>query len=92
MNKFKQFYYADNKPALRQNILTNNEYVVSVNIHALPGTTLLFNKSSQIIMNATGNFGMDCTDFPITDLQITNIITGNNGQLTYPIIIDILYK
>lgn len=91
MAKIKQFYYDNTAPTLNTNILQNGEYVISLNIHALPGTSFSINNSGTIVMNATGNFGMNCEDFPIQDLKITNIITNSDKTLSYPIVIDILY-
>ena len=59
--------------------------MLSIGIHALPGTRFRFNHG-EIVMNNLGNLTMDCTSFPVTDLRVIEIVSEN-----YPIIIDILY-
>ena len=71
------------------NLLTENEFVVKIGIHALPGTAFQFNGAGNFVMNHTGNFSMDCSDFPISSIKL---ITKVNNAGTYPIILDLVCR
>ena len=82
MTKVRQFYITEANANVN---IVQGMTVLSLGIHALPGTRFQLNQG-RIIMNNLGNLTMDCTSFPITDLRVLDIVSGQ-----YPIIIDILY-
>ena len=64
--------------------LVAGESIISLNIYACPGSLFKINDNSDIIMNGTGNFSLNCEEFPITSLKIHK----NNLIGTIPTIID----
>ena len=84
-----QFYYDEALPESDINILGDKCQVVSLGIHAQPGSKFYINKSIEpIIINSNGNISINCEKFPITSIKIGK----DNNIKTTPIIIDIIYK
>lgn len=84
-----QFYYNETLPESNLNILGDKCQVVSLSIHALPGSKFYINESIEpIIINSNGNISINYEKFPITSIKIDK----NNNIKTTPIIIDIIYK
>jgi hypothetical protein len=66
--RIKQFI----NPDIGHKLLTN-EIVISLGIHALPGTKIRLNDStSTLTIGPTGNFSIDCEDFPISQIEVLN--------------------
>ena len=92
---FKQISY-DNfntLPTSSTNILGVSS-VVTLGIHALPGTTFSIVQNSseneQFKIGPTGNLTLDCSENPIKELYLIESIKYDNTTM-YPIIIDIEY-
>ena len=84
-----QFYYNNFLPESNINILGDKCQVVSLGIHALPGSKFYINESDKpIIINSNGNISINCEKFPIISIKIDE----NNNIKTTPIIIDVIYK
>ena len=89
--KIKQFYYNNSTtiPVSTKNIFEG--YVAySLAIHAIPGTKFSIDGTAIFSIGPTGNYALDCSEAPLTSLYLKEVIK-HNGQLMYPIIIDIEY-
>lgn len=95
---FKQYSYPKNGiyPNTSTNILDVTS-VVTLGIHALPGTTFSLvqnsNSNQQFKIGPTGNLTLDCSENPIKELYLISPIVHNTTPelLMYPIIIDVEY-
>lgn len=89
MVKIYQFYYDKTTVILNKNILGDKCQVVSLGIHALPGSKFYINKNIEpITISSNGNIFLDCKEHPITSI----VIDRDNNIKTTPTIIDIMYK
>ena len=82
---FKQFILNPNDKNEKVEILNNQETVVSLGIHALPGTRFyIIHGTNPLVINRTGNFSIDCEEFPISSIKV------NQSELSdsYATIID----
>lgn len=85
--KIGQIYLTE-KPSIQDDGYSDNqipnEVIVSLQIYACPGSRFKINDNDDIIMNGTGNFNLNCNDFPITSIRIHE----DNLIGTIPTIID----
>lgn len=78
--------YRPTKP--EEKVIFSDKIVVQLGIHALPGTEFKINGGNDtLIINATGNFSIDCEEHPIKSLELVSPISS-----TFPIIIDTIYE
>lgn len=93
--KIKQFYYPPMPENITKNILENT-IAYKISIHALPGTKFSIKQISEnsntdiFTIGPTGNYNLDCSENPIKELYLKEIIEFNK-TIMYPIIIDIEY-
>ena len=85
--KIGQLYYESN-PTPEEQDYSNNIIaglaITSLNIYACPGSRFKINEISDIIINGTGSFSLNCNDFPITSIKMHK----NNLVNNIPTIID----
>lgn len=88
---FKQFILLKDDNNTIFEALEENQKALALGIHALPGTKIQINQSGvddALIINSTGNFSIDCEDFPIFSIKVDKAQLSEN----YPTIIDIIYE
>lgn len=73
------------------NLLTNGQKVVQLGINATPGTEIYIGNSTTethgiLTIGSTGNFFMECEDFPITFISVKENKSGKK------VIIDIMFR
>lgn len=66
------------------NLLDAEVAIVSLNIYACPGSKFKINDKTEIIINGTGNYTLQCSTFPIVDIRMHK----DNLMSTIPTIID----
>lgn len=82
LNQINDLEFDENQYS--QNILPSNIAIISLHIYACPGSKFKINEKQDIIINGTGNYTLQCANFPIVDIRVYQ---GNLTE-TIPMIID----
>ena len=90
--KIKQYYYNNPRDLTIGKDILEGLQAYKLGIHALPGTEFSISSdfSSSFKIGPTGNYSLDCSEYPIKHLYLKQFIK-HSEQNMYPIIVDVEY-